>query len=215
MPTRPASTRSSLVELTFTGGTLRHYVAVGPLPRLVTRYGELTGRPPLPPRWALGYHQCKWGYRDEQDIRDVVAGFRTDRLPLSAVHLDIDYMDGYRVFSVSPERFPDLAGLVGELAGRGTRVVTIVDPAVKVDAADDVFASGVREGRFLVDTVGEPVTGVVWPGRAAFPDFTDPSTRQWWGGWYRRLVDAGVAGVWHDMNEPTSLALWGDRTLPA
>jgi alpha-glucosidase len=207
-------TRSPLVELTFTGGTLRHYVAVGPLPRLVTRYGELTGRPPLPPRWALGYHQCKWGYRDEHDIREVAAGFRTDRLPLSAVHLDIDYMDGYRVFSVSPERFPDLAGLVGELAGRGTRVVTIIDPAVKVDATDDVFASGIREGRFLVDTVGEPVTGVVWPGRAAFPDFTDPSTRQWWAGWYGRLVDAGIAGVWHDMNEPTSLALWGDRTLP-
>ncbi len=123
-------------------------------------------------------------------------------------------MDGYRVFSIDPERFPDLAGLAGDLAERGTRIVTIVDPAVKVDPADDVFASGVREGRFLADTVGEPVTGVVWPGRAAYPDFTDPSTRQWWAGWYRRLVDAGVAGVWHDMNEPTSLALWGDRTLP-
>jgi alpha-glucosidase len=205
---------SPRAELTFAGGTLRHYVTAGPLPRLVTRYAELTGRPPLPPRWALGYHQSKWGYRDDGDIREVSAGFRTERLPLSAVHLDIDYMDGYRVFSVDRERFPDLAGLAAELADRGTRVVTIVDPAVKVDPADDVFAAGVRDGRFLLGDDGEPLTGVVWPGKAVFPDFTDASTRRWWAGWYRRLVDAGVAGVWHDMNEPTSLALWGDRTLP-
>lgn len=201
-------------EVTFTGGALVHYVVAGPLPRLLDRYSELTGRPPLPPRWALGYHQCKWGYKSDADVREVADGFRDEGVPLSAVHLDIDYMDGYRVFTIDPQRFPDLAGLVGHLGARGTRVVTIVDPAVKADPGYEVFRDGSETGRFLLDSGGEPLLGVVWPGRAAFPDFTDPETRHWWAGWYQRLLDAGVAGVWHDMNEPTSLTLWGDRTLP-
>ena len=139
-------------------------------------------------------------------------GFRDEGLPLSAVYLDIDYMDGYRVFSVDVERFPDLPGLSGDLADAGTRVVTIIDPAVKADPSYDIFEQGVEGGHFLGD--GRPLLGVVWPGRAAFPDFTDPATRRWWSGWYARLLDAGVSGVWHDMNEPTSITLWGDRTLP-
>ena len=201
-------------EITFAGGMLRHYLAVGPLPRLLERYTELTGRPPLPPRWALGYHQCKWGYKDEGDVREVADGFRDEGLPLSAVHLDIDYMDGYRVFSVDPERFPDLGALSRDLGTRGTRIVTIVDPAVKEDPDYEVYRDGRASGRFLRDGHDDLLVGVVWPGRAVFPDFTDPATRAWWSGWYRRLLDAGVAGIWHDMNEPTSITLWGDRTVP-
>jgi alpha-glucosidase len=205
---------SAAVELTFSGGMLRHYVAIGPLPGLLDRYSGLTGRPPLPPRWALGYHQCKWGYKNEAQIREVADGFAAEGVPLSAVHLDIDYMDGYRVFSVDRQAFPDLLGLSGDLIGRGTRIVTIVDPAVKDDPGYDVFAEGVTEGRFLLDEDDEPLRGVVWPGPAVFPDFTDPATRRWWSGLYPRLLDQGVAGIWHDMNEPTSITLWGDRTLP-
>jgi alpha-glucosidase len=211
---------SGRTEVTFAGGALRQYVAVGPLPRLLERYAGLTGHPPLPPRWALGYHQCRWGYRTEADVREVADGFRDERLPLSAVHLDIDYMDGYRVFTVDRGRFPDLAGLAADLMARGTRTVAIVDPAVKADPGFDVYREGVADGHFLsgerrlADRTGRPLLGVVWPGRAAFPDFTDPGTRRWWAGRYRALLDQGVAGVWHDMNEPTSLTLWGDRTLP-
>ncbi len=202
------------VELTFCGGTDRHYVAAGTLPRLLERYSWLTGRPPLPPRWSLGFHQCRWGYRTQGEVREVADGFAREGLPLSAVHLDIDHMDGYRVFTADPVRFGDLEGLCGDLAARGTRVVTIVDPAVKADESFEVFRQGRDDGRFLPDADGRPLLGVVWPGRAAFPDFTDPATREWWAGLYKGLLDAGVSGVWHDMNEPTSIALWGDRTLP-
>lgn len=205
---------SGRTEVTFAGGALRQYVAVGPLPRLLERYAELTGRPPLPPRWALGFHQCRWGYRTEADVRAVADGFRDEGLPLSAVHLDIDYMDGYRVFTVDRGRFPDLAGLAADLLAGGTRTVAIVDPAVKADPAYDVYREGVDGDRFVPDRSGRPLLGVVWPGRAAFPDFTDPGARRWWAGRYRALLDEGVAGIWHDMNEPTSLTLWGDRTLP-
>lgn len=210
----PASVGEARVETTFLGGMLRQYVATGGLDRLAERYGELTGRPPLPPRWALGYHQSRWGYRNEADVREVSEGFAAEDLPLSVVHLDIDYMDGNRVFTVDRGRFPSLDALTRDLAGRGTRLVTIVDPAVKADPGYDVYATGRAGGRFVRGDDGEPLLGTVWPGAAAFPDFTDPAAREWWSGWYRRLVDEGVAGVWHDMNEPTSISLWGDRTLP-
>jgi len=202
------------VEVTFGGGVDRHYVMAGSLPRLLERYTWLTGRPPLPPRWALGFHQCRWGYRSEGEVREVAQGFAAEGLPLSAVHLDIDHMDGYRVFTTDPRRFPDLADLCGELDERGTKVVVIVDPAVKADDAFSVFREGRDDGRFVQTTDGRVLFGVVWPGRAAFPDFTDPATRRWWAGLYKGMLDAGVSGFWHDMNEPTSIALWGDRTLP-
>src|SRR5271165_1152660 len=202
------------VEVRFAGGMLCHYVAVGPLPRLLERHRRLTGRSPLPPRWALGYHQCRWGYKEQSEVEAVAAGFAEAGLPLSALHLDIDYMDGYRTFSVDRDRFPDLAALSAGLARRGTRVVTIVDPAIRVDPRNEVYRQGVEGGHFVADARGEPVLGTVWPGWAAFPDFTAPVTRAWWAGWYRGLTDQGVAGIWHDMNEPTSITLWGDRTLP-
>ena len=203
-------------ELTFAGGTLRHYLAFGPPARLLERYSALTGRPPMPPRWALGYHQCRWGYRSEADVREVTEGFAADSIPLSAVYLDIDYMDGYRIFTVDGERFPDLSKLTGDLLEGGVRVVTIVDPAVKEDPDYPLYVEGCRDGRFVRRAEGdeEPFVGVVWPGRAVYPDFTDPAVRAWWGEQYRVLLDQGVAGIWHDMNEPTSIAMWGDQTLP-
>ncbi len=198
----------------FAGGVLRHYVMVGDVPHLLDLYSQLTGRPTLPPRWALGYHQSRWGYKTEAQVREVVAGYRALGVPLSAVHLDIDYMDGYRVFTFDRTRFPDPRALSSEVAACGARLVTIVDPGVKVDDGYDVYRQGLDGGRFCVDDDGRTVEGVVWPGRVAFPDFTDPGTRGWWAGNYRVLTDAGIAGIWHDMNEPASISLLGDPSLP-
>jgi alpha-glucosidase len=197
----------------FSGGVLRHYVITGDPPHLLDRYTQLTGRPAMPPRWALGYHQSRWGYKTEDDVREVVSGYRSLDLPLSAVHLDIDYMDGYRVFTFDRSRFPDPATLASELSASAVRLVTIVDPGVKVDDGYEIYRQGVEGGRFCVDESGRTAEGVVWPGRVAFPDFTDPGTRRWWAGHYRLLADAGVAGIWHDMNEPASISLLGDPTL--
>jgi alpha-glucosidase len=198
----------------FAGGVLRRYLVAGPVPHLMDRYSELTGRPALPPRWALGYHQSRWGYRNEADVRAITDGFAQLGLPLSAVHLDIDYMRGFRVFTVDGDRFPDLRRLAGEAGSTGARLVTIVDAGVKIDPDYDVFLEGRDQHRFCTDAHGHLAVGIVWPGRSAFPDFTDPGTRSWWAGKYRTLTDAGVAGIWHDMNEPTSIALLGDPTLP-
>jgi alpha-glucosidase len=211
---RPAPPGAGTGSVRFAGGMLRHYVMVGDVAHVLDRYTELTGRPALPPRWALGYHQSRWGYKTEGDVRQVVEGYRDLGLPLSAVHLDIDYMDGYRVFTFDQSRFPDTNALASDLSTTGVRLVTIVDPGVKVDTSYDLYRRGLDGGRFCVDPSGRPVQGVVWPGRVVFPDFTDPATRAWWAEQYRVLTDGGIAGIWHDMNEPTSISLLGDPSLP-
>jgi alpha-glucosidase len=207
--------RGEDAELSFAGGALRCYAAVGSAADVLDRYSTLTGRPALPPRWALGYQHSRWGYRDAAEIRQVVDGFADARVPLSVIHLDIDHMDGYRVFTVDDTRFPDLDALSAHAAARGARVVTIVDPGVKVDDGFDLYREGVAEDRFCRSEDGRVQVGVVWPGRSAFPDFTDPGVRAWWASKYAKLTDRGVSGIWHDMNEPATIAVMGDPTLPA
>jgi alpha-glucosidase len=201
-------------QVHFEGGMLRYYLIPGPPELAMERFTELTGRPPLPPRWALGYHQSRWGYKNEADIRAVAQGFRKHDLPISAIHLDIDYMDGYRVFTVDQQRFPNLAKLARDLDGQGIKTVTILDPGVKVDPKYFLYQEGKQGNHFCKLPGGKDLQGLVWPGWSVYPDFTHPAARSWWGRQYPRLLDQGVAGIWHDMNEPTSFAAWGDMTLP-
>lgn len=200
--------------ISFEGGPLRGYFIAGEPPIALERFTELVGRPPLPPRWALGYHQSRWGYRSEAEIREVATTFQRLNLPLSAIHLDIDHMRGYRVFTVDKQRFPSLPNLARDLDKQGIRLVTIVDPGVKRDPRYAVYAEGHRLGRFLHRPDGREFCGVVWPGWSAFPDFTDPETRHWWGSLYDTYLAQGIAGFWHDMNEPPSFAVDGELRLP-
>ncbi|MGC9084414.1 MAG: TIM-barrel domain-containing protein, partial [Anaerolineae bacterium] len=181
---------------------------------LLERFTEETGRHPLFPRWALGYHQCRWSYFPEERVRRLARDFReTYRVPCDGIHLDIHYMDGYRVFTWDPRRFPDPKGLIADLHEQGFKVITIVDPGVKADPNYRVFREGLERGMFCRYPDGRVFIGPVWPGNCAFPDFTDPRVRQWWGDLHRDLLEAGVDGIWDDMNEP---ALFGEdgATIP-
>jgi alpha-glucosidase len=181
---------------------------------LLERFTEVTGRHPLFPRWALGYHQCRWSYYPEERVRRLARDFReTYRVPCDGIHLDIHYMDGYRVFTWDRRRFPDPKRLMADLHGQGFKVVTIIDPGVKADRKYRVFQDGLARGMFCRYPDGRVFIGPVWPGNCAFPDFTDPRVREWWGDLHRDLVEAGVDGIWDDMNEP---ALFGedDATIP-
>lgn len=187
------------------GGRLEYFVLTGPdLQQVVSRYTELTGRMPLPPLWALGFHQSRWGYRTAAEVREVAAQLRRREIPCDAIYLDIDYMDEYRVFTWDPRRFPDPEGLLGELAGQGFRVVAIVDPGVKVEAGYPVYEEGLREGYFCTTPDGEPFRGQVWPGQTVWPDFARAEVRRWWVQLHEGLLKAGVSGIWCDMNEPAN-----------
>ncbi|MFG2487556.1 glycoside hydrolase family 31 protein [Streptomyces virginiae] len=207
--------RAGASELRMEGGPLRCWVLVGTPARVLQGWSGLTGAAAVPPEWALGYQHARWGFGSAEEVRRVVAGYASRGLALSAVHLDIDHYDGHRVFTVDAERFPDLPELAQELGDIGVRLVSIVDPAVK--AGDGVHASGLTVGAggaFVRDARGGEVRGEVWPGECAYPDFTDPAVREWWGGLYEERLKQGFAGFWHDMNEPVSFAPFGDTTLP-
>jgi alpha-glucosidase len=187
------------------GPELDYYIIYGPTPaQILKTYTELTGRMPLPPRWALGYHQCRWSYESADIVRALAHQFREHHLPCDVIHLDIDYMRGYRVFTWSPKRFADPVELVQGLAADGFRTVTIIDPGVKYEPEADyeVFDSGLAQDHFVREADGSLFHGYVWPDKAVFPDFLRPDTCAWWGEQHKDLVDVGVAGIWNDMNEP-------------
>ncbi|MFG2873374.1 TIM-barrel domain-containing protein [Streptomyces sp. NPDC048338] len=206
--------RPGTSEVRMGGGPLRCWVVVGTPARVLHGWAALTGAPALPPSWALGPQHARWGFGSEREVRRVADGYRDRDLPLSVLHLDIDHYDAHQVFTVDRERFPDLPGLAAELRERGVRLVSIVDPAVKAEPGNAVYDSGAAAGAFVRDARGEEVRGVVWPGDCAYPDFTDPAVRAWWGGLYEERLAQGFAGFWHDMNEPVSFTPFGDPTLP-
>ncbi len=206
--------RAGASELRMDGGPLRCWVVVGTPARVLHAWSSLTGAPALPPAWALGHHHARWGFGSEREVRRIVAGYQERGLPLDAVHLDIDHFDEHQVFTVDQERFPKLPVLAEELRRDGIRLVSIVDPAVKAEPGNAVYDSGTAEDAFVRDASGRLVRGVVWPGEAVFPDFTHARVREWWGGLYQERLGQGFAGFWHDMNEPTSFAAFGESTLP-
>ena len=206
------------------GGALTYYFFAGDgedaLHSILARYTELTGRIPLPPRWALGNHQCRWSYYPDSLVRDLAQTFRARNLPCDALWLDIDYMDGYRDFTWDAQRFPNPRGLIDELHAQGFKLVTIVDPGVKQDAAYHVYQQGAQSGYFCRTPDGQVFHGPVWPGMTAFPDFSRAEVRAWWGEQQAALTEPGVDGIWNDMNEPSlieafapELALPPGRTL--
>ncbi|MFF3910474.1 glycoside hydrolase family 31 protein [Streptomyces sp. NPDC001848] len=206
--------RAGACEVRMDGGPLRCWVMVGTPARVLRVWASLTGAPAVPPAWALGHHHARWGFGSEQEVRRIVAGYAEHDLPLDAVHLDIDHLDGHRVFSVDQDRFPKLPVLAEDLRRDGIRLVSIVDPAVKAEPGDPVYDSGRAEDAFVRDVSGRPVEGVVWPGEAVYPDFTHARVRAWWGGLYQERLAQGFAGFWHDMNEPVSFTAFGENTLP-
>jgi alpha-glucosidase len=196
------------------GGNVVYYVFCGPTPKdVLDRYTELTGRTPMPPMWSLGNQQCRYSYMDEDEVRKVARNFRERDIPCDTLYLDIDYMDGYRVFTWNGETFPEPERLMTELKEQGFNVVTIVDPGVKIDLNYPVYVEGRERDLYCKTVKGEEYHNVVWPGMCAFPDFTNPETREWWGENLRALVDEGVAGIWCDMNEP-SLFVPRQSTMP-
>ncbi len=172
------------------------------LPEAVRAYTGLTGRMSLPPEWALGFQQCRYSYFPESRVLEIADRMRQSAVPCDVIYLDIHYMDGYRVFTWDPLRFPDPRKTIDELHRRGFRLVTIVDPGVKYDPDYHLFADGLRNDVFLEDPGRGPYVGTVWPGEAVFPDFTETRVQKWWAGHHRPLFDAGVDGIWNDMNEP-------------
>ena len=185
-------------------GEMNYYFFSGATPKKVLeRFTELVGRMPLPPRWSLGYQQCRWSYYPESRVRKLASNFRTKQIPCDVLYLDIDYMEGYRIFTWSKKNFPDPAKMVSDLSRDGFKTVTIVDPGIKVDSSYSAYTTGKAENAFLKYPDGRLFLGKVWPGVCVFPDFSNRLAREWWGKNFKALTSVGVKGFWNDMNEPS------------
>ncbi|KAB8145847.1 DUF5110 domain-containing protein [Chloroflexia bacterium SDU3-3] len=196
--------RAGALQIWAEGGELDYYVVYGPRPEAVSQgLAQILGTMPLPPRWALGYHQSRWSYGSDAETRQLAEQFRSRQIPLDAIHLDIDYMRGYRDFTWNDEAFPDPAALVADLRRAGVRVVPIIDAGVKADPEYGVFIDGSERDMFLRRADGEVFHGYVWPDDSVFADFLRPEVRAWWGQQQRPLAELGIGGIWNDMNEPT------------
>ncbi len=188
------------------GGPIDYYLVAGPsTAEVVRRYTDLTGKAPLAPLWSLGYQQSRYSYMDEAELRQVAGRLRSDRIPADVLWLDIDFQDRNRPFTINRTAFPDFAGMTRDLRTDGFRLVTIADLHVAA-ASSQAYApydQGVASRHFVRDAKGQVYVGEVWPGPSVFPDFTDAAARKWYGTLFRPLTDAGVAGIWNDMNEPS------------
>jgi len=200
-----AHERRNVTSFWAQGGEMNYYFIYGPkMEDVVANYTDLTGKPhTLPPLWALGFHQCKWSYYPESNVKEVTKTFRDLKIPCDAIYLDIDYMDGFRCFTWDKKHFPDPKRMVRELEEDGFKTVVIIDPGIKIDLEYDVFKEALDKDYFCKRADGPYMKGKVWPGECYFPDYTKPEVREWWSGLFQELIeDIGVKGVWNDMNEP-------------
>lgn len=204
------------------GGEMNYYFFWGPsMKKILSRYADLTGHLPMPPEWALGNQQSRYSYFPDTLAEEVVRRYRSEDLPLDVLHLDIHFMNGFRIFTWDPQRYPDPSNFTRKLGTQGVKVVLIVDPGIKyqppaagaADAATNpelapqdksyyAFNQGLANNYFLKRNSGDLWIGKVWPGEAVFTDYTLDAAARWWGDSLRAYTDHGVAGILTDMNEP-------------
>jgi len=211
-----AHERRNVTSFWAQGMEMDYYFIYGPeMSDVVANYTDLTGKPhALPPLWALGYHQCKWSYYPEENVKQITNKFRELQIPCDAIYLDIDYMDGFRCFTWDKNHFPEPKRMVKELEDDGFKTVVIIDPGIKIDLEYNVFKEALDKDYFCKRADGPYMKGKVWPGECYFPDYTKPEVRDWWSGLFQELIeDIGVKGVWNDMNEPAVMEV-PNKTFP-
>ena len=173
-------------------------------PMAVTReFRHIIGRSYIPPKWGMGYGQSRYQYYTDADIRQIARDYHENGIPLDMIYLDIDYMKGYKDFTVDTEALPDLTQLSADLKEDGVRMIPIIDAGIAVLEGDEMAEEGMKNGYFCTKEDGTPFTGAVWPGNSYFTDYLNPEARRWFGMHYKFLTDQGIEGFWNDMNEPS------------
>ena len=198
------------------GGPIDYYLLYGPDPKQVIRsYSWLTGLPPLPPLWSLGFQQSRFSYETEDRVREIATRLRADKIPSDALYLDIDFQKDHRPFTVDAAKFPHFDQMLADLKRENFHVVAITDLHIAKlqDAGYIPYDSGIAGNHFVKNPDGSIYVGAVWPGPSVFPEFTRPKTREWWGNLYKSFLAEGITGFWNDMNEP-SVFYTNNLTMP-
>jgi alpha-glucosidase len=204
-------TNSDEIIFNSEGALFRIYIIDRDSPQSVLKgLAELIGTIKMPALWTLGYHQCRFSYKTEERVREIADTFRLKKIPCDVIWMDIDYMDGYKIFTFDKNKFPNPKRLNNDLHKKGFHAIYMIDPGVKVDNSYDVYQSGTENDVWVKKINGDEYHGKVWPGDCAFPDFTNPGTRKWWAGLYKDFLENDIDGIWNDVNEPSVF----DNDLP-
>jgi len=207
-----ASTDEQFTWFGADGGDMDYYFfGAQTIAGILKDYTWLTGRMEMPPLWSLGYQQCRWSYMSADEVLGIAHKFREHQIPADAIYCDIDYMDDFKIFTWNKQSFPDPKGMIDQLKAINFKLVTIVDPGIKIEKGYKEYDEGIAKGYFATYPNGQLYTGSVWAGRSHFPNFFNEEVRQWWGNAFAALTDEGVEGFWNDMNEP---AAWGQNIPP-
>lgn len=196
-------TKQNMLTVSCERADLYVYEITGETAYDVTKqFRKMIGRSYIPPKFAFGFGQSRWGYRTREDFEEVVRGYRDNQIPLDMLYLDIDYMENYKDFTVNQENFPDFGEFVGQLKKEHIHAVPIIDAGVKIEDGYDIYEEGKEKGYFCKREDGSDFVAAVWPGWTHFPDVLNPQAREWFGSKYKLLLDYGIDGFWNDMNEP-------------
>lgn len=199
-----AKTNYDCVSIGFDKGYFNYYFIGGnSIKEVVSNYTKITGRTPLPQRFTLGHQQCRWSYMNQEELRLVAEKFRKLQIPCDVLFCDIDYMERYKVFTYNKETFSDFPKMIEEFKKDGYKLVTIIDPGVKIEEGYDIYEELIKD-ELVATKDGKTYVNAVWPGDSVFPAFTNPKTRDFWASKIKVLTDLGVSGIWNDMNEPAS-----------
>ncbi len=169
---------------------------------IVRQFRKIIGRSYIPPKFAFGFGQSRWGYTTAEDFKNVVKQYRENHVPMDLLYMDIDYMEGYKDFTVNEKNFPDFKAFVEEMKAQDIHLVPIIDAGVKIEEGYDVYEEGVKNNYFCKREDGSDFAAAVWPGRTHFPDMLNKDAREWFGSKYEILVSQGIDAFWNDMNEP-------------
>ncbi|KAJ0815725.1 putative alpha-glucosidase [Helianthus annuus] len=170
---------------------------------VLTSLSHAIGTVFMPPKWSLGYQQCRWSYDSDARVREIAKTFRDKGIPCDVIWMDIDYMDGFRCFTFNKETFPNPKSLADDLHDAGFKAIWMLDPRIKHEKGYFVYESGSEKDIWVQTADGKPFVGQVWPGPCVFPDFTQEKARSWWANLVKDFISNGVDGIWNDMNEPT------------
>ena len=196
-------TRMDTLQVSCAGSDLNLFVIDGGSPYdIVKQFRKIIGRSYIPPKFAFGFGQSRWGYKTKEDFRKVADGYRENNIPLDMVYMDIDYMQDFKDFTLNEKNFPDFPEFVQEMKDKNLRLIPIIDAGVKIEDGYDVYEEGVKNRYFCQREDGSDFVAAVWPGDTHFPDVLNDEARAWFGDKYRILTDQGIEGFWNDMNEP-------------
>lgn len=169
---------------------------------IVKQFRKIIGRSYIPPKYAFGFGQSRWGYKSRQDFENVITNYRENHIPIDMLYMDIDYMDSFKDFTVNEDEFSDFEGMVNDMQKKNIHLIPIIDAGVKIEDGYDIYEEGKENSYFCKREDGTDFEAAVWPGLTHFPDVLNPDARAWFGSKYERLISKGIDGFWNDMCEP-------------